>query len=438
MESTIVDIPRVYTAIAEWLACMTFVLILKPRFGKGKTLLVSAAFLAAMTLFLSATASVHIWLWLPCMAVAFCMMNLLIFSCAKVRYWDGWYYTILAFVVAECVASVQWQAVNMLLETVLCQPFWLQLLAILAVYCPICLCIWKLFTLRLPKNKQMEISKKDSITAIVIGLVVFGVSNLGFVTADTPFNGQFSQEIANIRTMVDIAGVAVLYAHFVLCCENMVRMELAAVQNVLQNQYQQYKMSRESVELINYKYHDLKHQIRVLRMETDPEKRDAALERMEEEIKFYELQNKTGNSVLDTVLTGKSLSCSKNDITLTVVADGKLLNFMDIMDICSIFGNALDNAIESVVKLQDREKRLIHVTVARMKEFVMIRVENYYESPLQMAEGDFLTTKKEKDFHGYGIKSIKYTADRYGGAVDIKAEDHWFDLKILIPSPSDN
>ena len=227
-------------------------------------------------------------------------------------------------------------------------------------------------------------------------------ASLCLVTKNTPFSGQYSFEIANIRTLVDLAGIAMLYAHLVQCSQTKMRRELETIQNVLQNQYQQYKQSRESVDLINYKYHDLKHQIAVLRSEQDPDKRNAFLNQMEEEIKQYELQNKTGNHVLDTILTSKSLYCNKHGITLTSVADGSLLEFMDTMDICSIFGNALDNAIECELKF--RIKR-----------------------------GGLATKKKEKMFHGYGIKSIKYTVDKYGGAVHIDAEKQWFDLKILIP-----
>lgn len=435
MENAIVDIPRAYTALAEWMSCMTFVAVLKPRFGKLPTLLFSLLYLVFLTVFLGATASVPISWWLPCMAVAFFTMNMLIWTCARMPYKQSVYYAILSFVVAECIASVQWQAVNLLVKDVVRQPWGLQLLAIVAVYVPFCLGVWRLFKARMPKNRHLELSTRDSLSAFIMALVVFGVSNLGFVTSETPFDGRFSQEIANLRTTVDIAGVAVLYAHFVLCCENMVRMELEAVQNVLQNQYHQYKLSRENVDLINYKYHDLKHQLQLLRLEQDPQKREAALDRMEEEIKFYELQNKTGNTVLDIMLNSKSLYCHKHSITLTTIADGKLLDFMDTMDICSIFGNALDNAIESVLKIADKEKRLIHVNVAQVKEFVMIRVENYYESSLTVDGGDFLSTKQGKNFHGYGIKSIRYTANRYDGAVDINVEDRWFDLKILIPLP---
>ena len=41
--------------------------------------------------------------------------------------------------------------------------------------------------------------------------------------------------------------------------------------------------------------------------------------------------------------------------------------------------------------------------------------------------------EKEKAFHGYGIKSIRYTVNKYDGAVDIDTENQWFNLKILIP-----
>ena len=161
-----------------------------------------------------------------------------------------------------------------------------------------------------------------------------------------------------------------------------------------------------SIELINYKYHDLKHQIAVLRSEEDPQKREAFLDEMEAEIRQYEAQNKTGNKVLDTVLTSKSLYCNKNGITFTCVADGTLLDFMDVMDICSIFGNALDNAIECEMKIPDKEKRLIHVTVSRQKAFLILKFENYCEEKLQYQDGNIATTKKDKKYHGYGMKSV--------------------------------
>ena len=102
----------------------------------------------------------------------------------------------------------------------------------------------------------------------------------------------------------------------------------------------------------------------------------------------------------------------REKIALTYVVDGARLDFMDVMDICSIFGNALDNAIECEKKIPETEKRMIHVN---------------FEQNLPV------TTKKQAEFHGYGLKSLRHTVHKYGGEVDIDVEDQWFRLKILIP-----
>ena len=427
------DIPRIYTALAEWLSCGMLVLLLGPRIKKLHLGLMAGVYFILLAFFLEITANITLWLWIPCMLVAFFSMAFFIGYTTKTAIKESVYYAVLAFSIAECIASFEWQVVNFIYQDISYMPPFVEILILVLVYLAVLLGIFCLLRLRLPADKMLIIETKDLLTASFIGVIVFFFSNLSFMTVDTPFSGQYSREIANIRTLVDIAGIAILYAHLVSCSNNMVRRELDAVQNALQNQYKQYKQSRESIDIINMKYHDLKHQINMLRQLKDQEQRDAFLDRMEADIKAYELQNKTGNSVLDTLITGKSIYCNNHDITMTVVADGRLLDFMDAMDICSIFGNALDNAIESVMKVDDVEKRLIHVTVSRVKSFIMIRVHNYFEGNIKSVDGDIVTTKRDKRIHGYGIKSIKYTANRYDGVVNITAENNWFELKILIP-----
>ena len=426
------DIPRIYTAIAEWLACMLFILPVKKRFANGKTGALMAVFLLIQSVFLMITGNVKIYFWIPCMIIAVLLMIGFIYGCCEISLRDAGYFGMIAFVAAEFMASIEWQVVCF---------FWdgtvpvvaVQAVVLAAIYGCVAVILYKMLHMHLPKDGKMGISIKEYISGLVIAIAVFAVSNISFLTENTPFSGRYSFEIGNIRTLVDLGGIAILYAHLIQCCELRVRKELEAVQNVLQNQYVQYKQSRESIELINYKYHDLKHQIAVLRSEEDPKKREEFLNRMEEEIRQYEAQNKTGNKVLDTVLTTKSLYCAKHGITFTCVADGTLLDFMDVMVICSIFGNALDNAIECELKIPEKEKRLIHVTVSKQKQFLILRFENYCEETLQYQEGTPVTTKKEKEFHGYGLKSIQYTVNKYDGAVSMNLEDNWFELKVLIP-----
>ena len=152
---------------------------------------------------------------------------------------------------------------------------------------------------------------------------------------------------------------------------------------------------------------------------------------------MYDTEFKTGNNVLDTLLTGKSMLCVQKGIQFTCVADGSLLDFMNTMDLCAVFGNALDNAIESAEKVKNPEKRLIRTAVYAQEGFTVIRFENYYEQEPDMAQsGDtFLprTTKKDKELHGYGVKSIRRIAEKYGGTMTVTAQERWFYLRILIP-----
>jgi len=122
------------------------------------------------------------------------------------------------------------------------------------------------------------------------------------------------------------------------------------------------------------------------------------------------------------------------------VADGTLLGCVSEMDMCTLVGNALDNAIEYERLLDDGERRLIHVTVSRVNGFVLIRVENYINNPgaFVIRNGLPVTTKGNTDYHGFGLKSIRYTAMSYGGTLTVTIRDHWFDLRVLIPLRSRN
>ena len=112
---------------------------------------------------------------------------------------------------------------------------------------------------------------------------------------------------------------------------------------------------------------------------------------------------------------------------------GTLLTFMSVMDICSVFGNLLDNAIECELRIPDKKKRLIHLAVFSKKDFLIICCENYCPEPVNFRSGDPVTTKEDGNYHGYGVKSMRYTAQKYGGTMTIEAKDNWFSVNILIP-----
>ena len=209
--------------------------------------------------------------------------------------------------------------------------------------------------------------------------------------------------------------------------------ELQATSNLMHRQYEQYQQYRENDESLHRLYHDLKHQIEFIRGEADSQRRETYLEEMDDVIRRHEAATETGNTLLDTILTSKNLSCMQKGISMTCFADGHELDFMDVMDVCSIFGNALDNAIEYEERIPEESKRLIKVNVHTQQRFVAIRIENYCEENV-LVDGDApKTSKQDKKSHGYGIRSIRRTVSKYGGHVKLAQEGSWFVLTILIP-----
>lgn len=150
-------------------------------------------------------------------------------------------------------------------------------------------------------------------------------------------------------------------------------------------------------------------------------------------INTYSATISTGNAILDTILTSKNAICIENGITFTCFADGKQLDNMDAMDICSLFGNALDNAIEAVKKIPDKEKRLIELRVAKKALFLVISLRNITFEKLAFENDLPITTKARKDLHGYGLKSIALITEKYQGTMTITMDENWFSLKVIIP-----
>ena len=155
-----------------------------------------------------------------------------------------------------------------------------------------------------------------------------------------------------------------------------------------------FKISEESIALVNRKYHDLKHQIAFLRSSTDDTERNTYLDRMEDEIRTFEAQTDSGNEVLDAILGTKILQCMNENIDFHVMADGTVLGFMDKMDVSALFGNILDNAIEAASKVKDGGERRIRLYISEKKGFVKVLAENTYAGDLLFEGGIPLTTKQ--------------------------------------------
>lgn len=433
MEAVYQDIPRLYTALAEWAGCLIYVILLKNRFPKVKTVILCTFTLGVQIIFLTITDKMPTIFWFPCMIVAAGLMFGLIESACKLKMKDAGYCCVKAFLLAEFAASLEWQLHTFLASKGM-TDFRLQIMLLVVIYAMVFMTAVVLERPILSKEYLAALSVRELILAVVIAVIVFIFSNLSFVITNSPFTSWIKADIFNIRTLVDLGGIAVIYAFQSRICEYIAERELVSIQGMLKSQYEQYRNYQESMEMMHIMYHDLKHQVDALRVETDAVRRTEWLDAMDRQLEEKYMACKTGNQVLDTVLGAKIFYAKKNQIQITYVADGALLDFMHVTDICTIFGNALDNAIEYAIMLPDAEKRLIHVVVSSRKKFVFIQVSNYCEENIKILAGQLpITTKTDKKNHGYGLKSIQYSVEKYRGSMSVDIKKKWFELSIVIP-----
>lgn len=423
------EIPRYLTAIAEWGACMVYIVILGRRRGIAASAGLSVAGLGALILVQWWAGTLPIAFWIPGMLLAAATMYALVLASLRLSPRAAGYLTARAFVLAELTASVYWQLdffygtnVNLAVRTGIAMVFY-ALVFILA---------WAVERLHLPRGGRIDVSGKELIGTLAIAGATFAISNLSFVSGDNPFSGRYGPEIGYIRTLVDLAGYIALYVQHRVHNEAQLRRDADAMSHLLRSQHEQYQLTRRSIDEMNRKYHDMKHHLDALRAEEDPAARSRMVDAVEDSIRGYGAMVNSGNHVLDAVLTAKRARADELGIDVSYVADGRLLEFVRPLDLTSIVGNALDNAIEATIRLADRDQRMVRLALFAQDDFVMLRVENTYDG-IVVREGDRILTRHTGEGHGYGLRNIETAVAGYDGTVSITTDPRWFTLLLLFP-----
>ena len=407
------DIPRLYTALAECLAVLLFTPGLVARFSRRATVAITLVWAVVLSAFLGLTDNVPGPFWIPCMVAAIGLSYLYLWGTWSITLLEAGYHCARAFIVAEFAASIEWQFHCYLWPSR--SPVHPLSLVLLGVVYGVVFGVPSGLQHKLPQpTEHLQISGSAALTAVMLALTAFAVSNLGFLPGS-----EINMSVFSIRTLVDFSGVLVLAVQHEQLRENALHNELAAMDKVLHRQYEQYKRSKEGVNLINRRYHELKIQLARIREEQDQAKQNAAIAAIEQNIRQYEAENKTGNPVLDTILTAKTMACQQENITITSVADGRML--------CTIVGVALDNAIAAVRAEPDPEKRLVKVAVYSQGGFAMLRFEHYTETAPAL-DADGLP-------QGTDLKSVRTAVQQHGGSMTLHWENNWCTLRILFPLP---
>jgi Histidine kinase-, DNA gyrase B-, and HSP90-like ATPase. len=211
--------------------------------------------------------------------------------------------------------------------------------------------------------------------------------------------------------------------------QNESEQEIQVMDELLHQEKKHYESTKDSIEEINRKTHDLKHRLQTFEGRLTNEE----IKSLQEAIKIYDSNVKTGNDVLDTVLYEQQMVCIKNGISMSCLANGRAIAFMSANHIYSLFNNAIGNAIEALEKVDNADKKVIDLSIREEENSALIELSNYCSNTLQFNGGNLVSDKSDSAHHGYGTQSMRYIVESYHGTINFKVEDDIFYLTIRLP-----
>lgn len=298
---------------------------------------------------------------------------------------------------------------------------------LLLVNAAVCIPIYFIWTRRVIRGGELKLGSFKTLiyTAVFIVCAVFlsSYTELALVKGGSPL---FELGYICLNGLCALFAWIVLMVNFANCRGELLTEEKRTLEQLLEKDKQQYELAKQNMERINIRYHDIKKR-RGMAMTVEE------AQKFDEELKKFRKLYYTGNEVVDITLSEKASLCADAGIQFICSVDGSRLDMIKPYQIYSLLGNAIDNAIESLRSVADEDKKVIRLDIFGRRNMSVIRVVNYLANEPKMENGMPVTTKLDKENHGFGLKSIKSIAEEYGGMIYISTENHEFTLVVTIP-----
>lgn len=409
-----------------WISCLMFLLPLRRKTHFKVRLILSGAvcvlILSGVYYLIENLTDWSYWGQVPLLFITYFSAVLIFYNCVKGKGFGLWYCGVWGTMTFLLVLETSYVLCSSLLGDL--GNWLLKILFSVAVNVAIGLTLARW----MPEKGQYQIGPRQMVSAWVFCIMS---ENLFIYAKVDPGAALFN-------IVLQFYCITLLYLQSALFKKSSMRKELETIQLLWHQQKGQYQLSKETIELINHKCHDLKHQVQAIRAVKDEKERETYLEKIEKSVQIYSAIVRTGNEILDTILTEKSLICENSGIHINCVADGSLLAFMNPVDLYTLFGNTLDNAIEAVRKLESKEKRVIDIMLYERQSFLMLQIVNPMCGEVKFEDGLPLTTKAKNGYHGYGMKSMLHTIQKYEGHLTTEVKNGCFYFNVMLPLERDS
>ncbi|MCK1920390.1 GHKL domain-containing protein [Clostridioides difficile] len=279
------------------------------------------------------------------------------------------------------------------------------------------------------KIGRKEIYLSIPIVSNLLSFIIFYKCIFSFVniSASTKF------DIMIMALLLTASNIALIVGIVKMLRDNKKYLELLKLQEKTNLEHNYYQNVKNNYIKTKELYHDMKnHLICIKEMSKNNYDTSNYIKNLEKKLDKYNNMFDTGNIALNIILKEKKELCMKKEIRFITGIDFTQCNFINEEDVCSIFSNAIDNAIEACDKIKEGNKS-ISLQGRLINNFFAIKISNTKSNTIIEKNKCLITSKKNKEFHGLGIKSIKNTLEKYSGTSPIEFTDTMFALNILIP-----
>lgn len=285
------------------------------------------------------------------------------------------------------------------------------------------------------RKKIESITWIEILQGSIIMCIILPINRLLYI--DFTERNQISEIIFLMQLFSVFCIILVLYMQLEIHCKQALKAELQLKEQVWKLEKKHFTQNKKQIDLINRKCHDLKYQISALQYVADKELVNKNIKELKEVVNVYDDTICAGNMALEVLLAEKQLQFKEAGVKLVCTVENASVYFIDTIDLYIMFGNALDNAFESAVRISDTQERIIELKIYRDKNFIRISVTNYFIGEITLVNGLPVSSKVPREYHGNGIRSMRQIAQKYKGELVVEINKNKFVLKIMIPV-SDN
>ncbi len=265
----------------------------------------------------------------------------------------------------------------------------------------------------------------DKFKAIFSFFVLLLCIGMARITQDNRERNEIAMLSESIYQI--LCDIFLLLLQFGVMEQRQMHQNVDAMKALLHEQHVQFETSKENTQLINEKYHDLKQLLQGFHGQVSP----SQIQKLEKQLDGYEAVTNTGNEVLDVLLSDKRTLCIQRGIQLTCYVGGADLSFVEQLDLYSLFGNLLNNAIDAVSQLPPKQERFITLAARREENMVTIHAENPCVGTVEFRDG-LPQSHRDPNYHGFGMRSMERIAEKYSGSLAAKQVGDVFYLDIIL------